>query len=45
MEVRLCIVAWPEGGLEVLRENKVRKFLERKLFDSILAKDLFKALN
>ena len=45
MEVRLRIVAWLEVGLEVLRENEVRKFLGRKLFKSILAKDRFKALN
>ena len=45
MEVRLRSVAWPEVGLEVLRENEVWKFLERKLFDSILDKGHFKTLN
>ena len=44
MEGRLRNVAWPEVGLEALRENEVRKFLERKLFDSILDKDRFKTL-
>ena len=41
---RLRNVACPEVRLQALRENEVSKFLERKLFNSILDKERFKTL-